>query len=352
MSEFRRLAESVEYQALLETSARIGSNPDFVQGPGGNTSIKTDRAMWIKASGTWLADALTSEIMVPVQLDSLLSAIQAQHSSAESAIDYVPTESNPNQLRPSIETTVHAVLPGAVVLHDHCVETIALAVRQDARQETQRRLNNFDAVYVPYTKPGLNLARSILDAVSDDTRVVVLGNHGLVVSADTVAEAESLLTSVASQLSGRLHPGIAPHDELPSLAAGIDYEPAQSMQSHALALDPQRLAIAMGGSLYPDHVIFLGRRVAVVSQGQSIKDALKEAIDKNGVEPILLLVEDRGALVHAQATAAQLALVQCLGDVVARLDFNAPLTTLTDEESNALLDWDAEKYRQSLDNQD
>ena len=51
---------------FLQLSQRLGSDPLLVQGPGGNTSVKIDGTMWIKASGTELADALTGNIFVAV----------------------------------------------------------------------------------------------------------------------------------------------------------------------------------------------------------------------------------------------------------------------------------------------
>jgi len=43
--------------AFRALSARLGQDPLQVQGPGGNTSVKSGDVMWIKASGTELADA-------------------------------------------------------------------------------------------------------------------------------------------------------------------------------------------------------------------------------------------------------------------------------------------------------
>ena len=54
---FSHLDDS-ELHALRELSAALGADPLRTQGAGGNTSIKRDGVMWIKASGTWLADAL------------------------------------------------------------------------------------------------------------------------------------------------------------------------------------------------------------------------------------------------------------------------------------------------------
>jgi hypothetical protein len=48
---------------------------------------------------------------------------------------------NPGNLRRSIETSVHAIVPHAIVAHIHCVETIALSVREDASDRIGERLD-------------------------------------------------------------------------------------------------------------------------------------------------------------------------------------------------------------------
>ena len=62
MADFAGMRASSEFAELLEVSAVLGADPLQVQGPGGNTSLKRDGLMLIKASGTWLADAKTKDI--------------------------------------------------------------------------------------------------------------------------------------------------------------------------------------------------------------------------------------------------------------------------------------------------
>src|SRR4051812_4574328 len=100
-----------EFAALLALSERVGRDSALVQGPGGNTSIKRGGIMTIKASGTWLAQARQRPIMVPVHLSALLEAVAKDDPAAETCQDFVVSEDNPLGLRPSIETTMHAVLP-------------------------------------------------------------------------------------------------------------------------------------------------------------------------------------------------------------------------------------------------
>ena len=63
----------------------------------------------------------------------------------------------------------------------------------------------------------------------------------------------------------------------------------------------------------------------------------------------LVLSPREGALIHRDAPeAASDAMALCLADVLARLEPSAKLRVLTAEDEDRLLNWDAEKYRQSL----
>ena len=55
--------------SLISLSARIGGNSNLVQAGGGNTSLKEDGTLWIKASGKWLARAEHDDMFVPVPME-------------------------------------------------------------------------------------------------------------------------------------------------------------------------------------------------------------------------------------------------------------------------------------------
>ena len=193
-----------EFPALRKLSAALGADPLRTQGAGGNTSIKRDGVMWIKASGTWLADALAQDIMTPVRLDPLRKAIADEDPRAAAATDFVDAQRNASGLRPSIETSVHAIIPSPVVVHIHCVNTIALAVRHDGESLARERLRpqaDVALAFIPYRKPGLPLAHAIAERLTKDTNVFVLANHGLVVAGETVAEVADRIERVCEAFS-------------------------------------------------------------------------------------------------------------------------------------------------------
>jgi rhamnose utilization protein RhaD (predicted bifunctional aldolase and dehydrogenase) len=351
MGQVTQAGHDAEFRALREVSARIGADPLLVQGAGGNTSIKQGDVLWIKASGTWLKNAVRDDIMVPVALPPLLAAVSSGSAEADTPQHFTIAEKNPGGLRPSIETTVHALMPQRAVIHVHCVETIATAVRTDAEKLAGERLRGLNWAYVPYSKPGLVLARNIAARLKPETDVLVLGNHGIVVAADTVAKAESLLRKVSGLLARPPRPAPAADlDALQRLAQGSDYRLPALAETHAVATDPASCRIAGGGSLYPDNVIFLGEGVAVAApQEGAAQVASREKAE--GRNPVLILFPGKGVLIRGDANAGAEAMARCLADVTARIDADADLRYLTTGEVAELLNWDAEKYRQALNRQ-
>ena len=339
----------MELEVLRRLSARIGADPLLVQGAGGNTSIKDGGVLWIKASGKWLSNAAREDMFTPVSLEPLLAALNQDHPDAERAEKFIAPGHDAKGLRPSIETTVHALLPQKIVVHVHCVSTIAHAVQLNAEKRIAPLLRRFPYAFIPYRRPGLPLANAIAERMNPETNALILGNHGLVVAADTVAAAASLLDDVCSRL--RLEPRTALEPDLPALAlfaAGSSYRLPAAPRAHAAAMDPLSCAIAAGGSLYPDHVVFLGAGSVISRPGESAKVIEAAAKDDGVLPPVSILFPGQGVLMRGDADKGAEAMAECLAEVTLRIAPGAHLRYLSLAEHAELLNWDAEKYRQEL----
>ena len=323
----------VELDQLRALSARVGADPLLVQAAGGNTSIKDGATMWIKASGTWLKDAVARDIFVPLDLLAILKGLSESDPACEACTNFVRTDINSTGLRPSIETTVHALMPQRVVVHVHCVNTIAWAIRADAEQRLAEKLAAFNWAFIPYARPGLPLAGAISARLRAGVDVLVLGNHGLVAAAETVQAADALLSRVVIALTRPVRVAAIPdRNRLARRCKGTAYRPAVMDETHALATDP--LALVLGKSLvfYPDHVVFLGVGVASSFDG----------------DPPLVALAGEGVLIREDARPAIEPMGRCLADVMRRVEIDDPLVSLTEADIDRLVNWNAEKYRQTL----
>lgn len=309
-----------DFRAL---SAALGQDPLRVQGAGGNTSIKTGDVMWIKASGTELADAKSKDIFVAVDRNAAKEQANGagDGSCKETVLDPAIT------LRPSIETTFHAALDWSVVAHTHSIATLTHCVSPEGRIAMDAKLEGLPFVRVPYAKPGLPLTREIMARVLADTQVIVLENHGLICCANSVDATAQLMDDVEARLKMPALPNNAatPTDPVPE---GFTWAPESWM-----AQDDRAADLAISGSYYPDHVVFLGPALPV-------KD--------NDAAPPAILVKGTGMLIRDGATPAQQAMLRCLSDLLCRLPVNWTASPIGAKAEAELLNWDAEKYRQAL----
>jgi rhamnose utilization protein RhaD (predicted bifunctional aldolase and dehydrogenase) len=194
--------------------------------------------------------------------------------------------------------------------------------------------------------PGLILAQRIRDLLSQRPDVLILGNHGLVVGAEDCDSAEALLDEVERRLA--LAPRGTPAANPGALPEIPGWQPAQYEEAHALAMDAFSIRAAAGGTMYPDHCVYLGPSVAVVASGDSPEDSVKRYESQQGVRPKVLVIPGKGVLLPADLPRAGRELLICLKRVSERIDPEAPFGYLDAAEVARLMNWDAEKYRIQL----
>lgn len=354
MSQPVKAPFSPTYQAFLQLSAQLGLDIRRTQGAGGNTSIKQDGVMWVKASGTWLAHASDRHIMVPVEVAPLVEALRTNDPRAEKAVDFIVPALNENNLRPSIEASFHAALPQPVVAHFHCVNTIAFAVLERMEdligERMARGAPDLSWQLVPYRRPGVPVATEVLRVAPEAPDVLVLANHGIIVAGKTVEEVAARIERVAEALA--IEPratGKADRSWLDAAAAGSGYRAPADDAIHATALCPISLQIALGGSLYPDHVIFLGTMIGVLADGRDVADVLSHFASRGLPAPKMLVAPGKGVLLANDVTAGGEAMARCLAEVVTRVPDGEAIRYLSAEQEHELTNWEAEQYRQALD---
>jgi len=158
-------------------SAAAGARIDYVQGGGGNTSVKLDgRLMAIKASGFRLSQVTENDGFAVVETATLKDVTAEQ--------GYKP-------LRPSVEVSFHALLK-KYVLHTHPVYANLALCSEDGIQKLAEIMDGIGYIVVPYINPGAELSAAIKEKLTSETQAVFMINHGLVVTAETADECTRL----------------------------------------------------------------------------------------------------------------------------------------------------------------
>jgi len=327
-----QIASPVALEPVLKLTERVGRDPLLTQGSSGNSSAKLDGALWIKASGRWMADALRDHIMLPLDLDEVRACLRqgvdpsARYGSA------------------SLETAMHAVLPHRIVLHVHCVNTIAWAVRKDAAAQLEARLKGLRWQWIPYAESGLSLAHAVerAMAIAPATDVLVLGNHGLVIGADNAENLGKLLAEVGRRLAvcpRQAHP--ADYAVLWETSCDSHWETPDDDAVHALATDETSRRILKGGLLYPCQAIFSGDAAEELFHPIfNLEDCRRLYWDR----PFLIL-EGVGVLTRRGMTDAELRMLSGLAQVVQRVTPAAELRYLTSREAARVSGDVAHRYR-------
>lgn len=185
-------------RAFSEMSQAIGSRADYVQGGGGNTSVKLDGgAMAIKASGFHLLDVKPDGGYAVVDGAALSAFYRGNESGQFPDVEKAGAEEAKKAallveglapLRPSVEAGFHSLL-SRFVAHSHSVYANLAACCKEAERVTAEALSGapYSSALVPYVNPGAMLTFTLRDTVRRTREktggtpgILLLRNHGLI----------------------------------------------------------------------------------------------------------------------------------------------------------------------------
>ena len=196
------------------TSRLIGTEPSLVLHGGGNTSVKgtlpnlfgeTAAALFIKASGQDLA-TIAPEGHVPVDLAYLQRLHEVEDLSDGALLNELRTHLLDHRSpTPSIETPVHACLPGRVIDHTHADVILTLTNQADGTRHVRAALGD-DILILPYIPPGIRLAKACAAAVAatPGAQAMVWAHHGITVWGETARESYDRMIDLVSRAEAYL----------------------------------------------------------------------------------------------------------------------------------------------------
>jgi rhamnulose-1-phosphate aldolase/alcohol dehydrogenase len=204
-------AELLRYRSNL-----LGSDLRITNFGGGHTSSKITerdpldgserRVLWIKGSGGDIGSITTSGFAT-LYLDKVLALSSRYRGVAweDEMVNLYPLCAfGKNSVAASIDTPLHAFLPFAHVDHLHPDWGIALAAAANGQSKMEQFNGRFDhkLVWVPWQRPGFELAMMLRKTVNDNPGCdgVVLGGHGLFTWGETQRECYMNTLVVIDQL--------------------------------------------------------------------------------------------------------------------------------------------------------
>ena len=246
----------VPLRELIERSNRLGADRRNTNYGGGNTSAKGIVAdpisdedvdvMWVKGSGGDLG-TLTADGVSMLRLDRVRALKNRyvdldQEDELHQLLDHCAF--GPPGAAPSIDTSMHALLPAPHVDHLHPDSVIALAASADGEALT-RQIFGDEIGWVPWQRPGFDLALKIdaLREANGSLRGVVMGGHGLTTWAETSDDCERTSLEIIRRAADFIEQHGKP-DPLGPLRVGFEPLDPDERRRRAATLGPMIRGLA------------------------------------------------------------------------------------------------------------
>lgn len=316
---------------LIEISQKFSQGIEWVQAAGGNTSVKNNESMLIKASGMRLSEISENHGFVEVNYNKIaqffnngLEHIEESKTAKQFVTDCIIGDKT---FLPSMETGFHAVLD-KYVIHTHPIYLNALLCSIDGKSIIDKLFSNVDFTYISYLAPGYFLSKKI--AKSDKKPILFLENHGLITHSNDKQKAIELHLEIIEKIKKHFnfeqigYREIEPQDDNKffykdenGLLKNIN---SQNLEKH----------------LFPDQSVFLHNKITF-SAAQP--------------KPIFIDISNQTITYSAekkQALAMHEVLMSVLWVLKLQQTHHLKSTFLSPKDVADILGMDMEKYRQSL----
>jgi rhamnose utilization protein RhaD (predicted bifunctional aldolase and dehydrogenase)/NAD(P)-dependent dehydrogenase (short-subunit alcohol dehydrogenase family) len=239
------------------TSRLLGQDPRLVLHGGGNTSVKSvvteitgeaTEVLHVKGSGGNLA-TIGPKSFPAVRLEKLRRLVDLPSLSDEQMVrEFRGQTVDWSRPQPSVESLLHAIVPGKFVDHSHSDALLALMNQPDGAVRV-RDLYGDAVLFIPYAMPGFALAKLVARhwearaATGKLPELMVLDKHGLFTWGATAEQSYERMIAAVTKAEEALSRG---HRAPPRTVRDHERTPAGDGEDDRLALRATISAVLRG----------------------------------------------------------------------------------------------------------
>ena len=349
---------------LINMSRYAGERFDLVQAGGGNTSVKFDDKMFIKASGYLLSEVSHKKGHCTVFTDRVISILndpevvgtKDKRSKDKMASEKLAEAVFQGADRPSIETYLHSLLY-KFTLHVHAVAVNILT----SDLNWQEKLSDLDseALLIPYETPGIELALLLKAELEQYVlekgqlpNVVFLQNHGLIISSDSYDEIEKMTEQIIVKAEHVVGCDLSRYKHTTTISK--QYNKAfnglsMTYLSEDLTVNELFRKIdleLLSKPFSPDGFVFCG--YTVLRADELTEQLFLDYKRKYFEEPKLIFYRGHLFIIAADLKKAKMIEDVFKNNLLIAASLKDDLNFLDEEEIIFLGNWEAEKYRKDL----
>ena len=341
---------SAELLALEKIGVDIGSRIDYVQGGGGNISVKLDaHKMAIKASGFRIGQVDRENGYVVVNHDNIADYYNGVDSALERSVieeqsnkvikDNIDDELSPKNLRPSVEVGFHSILR-KYVIHTHSVYSNIIGCSADSADTFVKLFadDDFDFLSMPYIDPGhfltIDISRRI-KAAGCVPKAIFMDNHGVIVNADDLEEALELHEYINNKIIKSLNiTEKFPKIDITEIDGGM-FKSKTGYVCEYMEKNGIDAELFDKHKLYPDQLVYLNANMSDFSKGGKIAiDAEKKTVDYHTTGGDALNIEE--------TLVGYLYVISEIGKL------NRVIRSMGENAVDFINNWESEAYRKNL----
>lgn len=340
-----------ELLELVKISQKIGKRVDYVQGGGGNISVKLDgELMAIKASGYRLNQVSLEDGFVVVNYEKIRKFYDEvdfnlekdyEKESMQTALNNT-LKINDKNLRPSVEVGFHSILD-KYVIHSHSVYANILTCSENGKKifDDIMKENGYSYIWIPYINPGFSLTLMIKDELSKISisekeklpKIIMMENHGLIVTSDSLNDVINLHERVNELIKKSL--GITqryPKIKLIKIEEN-KFKSKTSFVANFIKQNNVTDEFFDRFPLYPDQLVYLNTNIYNDQGKMKIISSTGEVIYNTSFLEALAMEETLVAYLYVLYQIERL---------------NLGIRIMTQDQTNFIKNWESEAYRKKL----